>query len=272
MPPATSQRVIRILYLDDDPSDIAIFESILGLLDPLGYIVTSVRSLTQARAAIERENFDILIADYRLDQTDGVASTELILEVLQRSRYLPILLVSAHTSIPIDQQLLPHLNSGRLRFIDKDSLTLENMEQEIRTQVYRRYSVLIVDDDADDRELLADCFTGSTLHKFDLYEAASLEEAEAQRALHPCDIYLIDWHLGPDRGVPLVEEISSNEPNSCVVLVTGRAREEIPAVILRLVGRRRICFASKSDIETRSFENFVMHHLNRLVGTSYTTV
>ncbi len=264
----THSRIIRILHLEDDPDDALIFASILSVLDPVGYVVTSVKSIDQARQAMTRESFDIVIADYKLDQTEASqSSSPLLLEVLEHSSYLPVLLTSGQEHIPFDPELQEYLDGGRIRFVSKDVLSTKRLETEILQQLKNFYAVLVIDDDPDDRTFIADILTSSHQRNFDLRFASTLEEAKASVAARAFDIIICDWHLGAERSAGFIIETADAYPDTCIIFLTGVEIVDLPVDVYRMFGRRRIAFHSKQILRPETFESFLISHMNRLVGT-----
>src|SRR5690606_1585153 len=84
----------RILVVDDDPG----FLRLLTLrLSSEGYTVTPVESAQEALNAMATVNPDLVITDLRMDGMDGV---ELLAELQRRHPGLPVLLLTAHGTIP----------------------------------------------------------------------------------------------------------------------------------------------------------------------------
>ncbi len=87
-------RAARILVVDDDPS----FLRLLTLrLNSEGYDTESVESAAHALKSLPRFNPDLVITDLRMDGMDGIA---LLGELQQRSPGLPVVLLTAHGTIP----------------------------------------------------------------------------------------------------------------------------------------------------------------------------
>jgi two-component system response regulator GlrR len=84
----------RILVVDDD-------EGLLHLLkmrlSAMGFIVTPCTTGQDALTAAKRETFDIAITDLRLRGEDGLEVTE---ELLRTQPGLPVIILTAHGSIP----------------------------------------------------------------------------------------------------------------------------------------------------------------------------
>jgi len=84
----------RILLVDDDPS-------LLRLLDirlqSAGYIVDTAESAQAALVQVEKEPPDVVVTDLKMDGMDGLG---LLNELQQRQPGLPVLLLTAHGTIP----------------------------------------------------------------------------------------------------------------------------------------------------------------------------
>ncbi|MEX0899659.1 MAG: sigma 54-interacting transcriptional regulator [Gammaproteobacteria bacterium] len=84
----------RIVLVDDDPGLL----KLLSLrLESAGYAVEPVASGAAALASIARERPDLLITDLRMEAMDGM---ELLREVSARMPGLPVILLTAHGTIP----------------------------------------------------------------------------------------------------------------------------------------------------------------------------
>jgi len=82
-----------ILVAEDDP---AILESLVEVLGDEGYRITAVPDGTQAIAALDTQEFDLVLSDLRMPGTDGI-------ELLQYSREIApqtlVLLMTAHATV-----------------------------------------------------------------------------------------------------------------------------------------------------------------------------
>jgi len=92
----------RVLIADDDA---AIGTVLCDLLGQAGYVARHVASGDAALAALQREPFDALIADVRMPGMDGLA---LLQRVAARSPELPVLMLTAHGSVPLAVEAMKH--------------------------------------------------------------------------------------------------------------------------------------------------------------------
>jgi DNA-binding NtrC family response regulator len=82
----------RILVVDDDPTSVAVLERALG---SLGYGVEGVFSAEAALGRLERERFDLLIADKNMPAMDGLS---LIRELRGRGNATAVILITGFGS------------------------------------------------------------------------------------------------------------------------------------------------------------------------------
>lgn len=84
----------RLLLVDDDPSLL----KLLGMrLSSEGYLVTTAGSGPEALRLLQKEQIDLVISDLRMDEMDGLA---LFGEIQKRNPSLPVIILTAHGSIP----------------------------------------------------------------------------------------------------------------------------------------------------------------------------
>ena len=84
----------RILVVDDDP---ALLRLLSMRLSAVGYEVAAVESGEKALAQIPTFQPQLVITDLRMDGMDGLALFD---QIHQRSQALPVIILTAHGSIP----------------------------------------------------------------------------------------------------------------------------------------------------------------------------
>ncbi|GED22403.1 two-component system response regulator GlrR [Halomonas halmophila] len=91
---ATLDQAAHILLVDDDVSLL----KLLGMrLESRGYRVTTAESGPSALKQLEAERPDLVLSDMRMDEMDGMA---LFQEIQRRLPGLPVIILTAHGSIP----------------------------------------------------------------------------------------------------------------------------------------------------------------------------
>nr|WP_277977053.1 two-component system response regulator GlrR [Pantoea endophytica] len=90
----TMKQAARLLLVDDDPGLL----KLLGMrLNSEGYQVATAASGPEALRHLQKEKVDLVISDLRMDEMDGLA---LFGEVQKRHAGLPVIILTAHGSIP----------------------------------------------------------------------------------------------------------------------------------------------------------------------------
>jgi CheY-like chemotaxis protein len=85
---------VRILLVEDNAVNQALA---LRLLQKRGYIVAIAGNGRQALAALEKEEFELVLMDVQMPEMDGLAATQAIRqEETQTGRHLPIIAMTSH--------------------------------------------------------------------------------------------------------------------------------------------------------------------------------
>ncbi|WP_312980292.1 two-component system response regulator GlrR [Atlantibacter sp.] len=113
----TQHKPARLLLVDDDPGLL----KLLGLrLTSEGYSVETAESGAEGLKVLAREQIDLVISDLRMDEMDGM---ELFSEIQKVQPGLPVIILTAHGSIP---DAVAATQQGVFSFltkpVDKDAL------------------------------------------------------------------------------------------------------------------------------------------------------
>lgn len=111
------RQAAKLLLVDDDPSLL----KLLGMrLRSEGYQVTTAASGPEALRLLQKEKIELVISDLRMDEMDGLA---LFGEIQKRHTGLPVIILTAHGSIP---DVVSATQQGVFSFltkpVDKDAL------------------------------------------------------------------------------------------------------------------------------------------------------
>mgnify|MGYP000424568811 CR=1 FL=1 len=79
---------VRVLMVDDNADGLVARKAVL---EEIGYEVTSCTTGAMALEELDRVRFDLVIADFRMPDMDGV---ELIRAVRQRQGAVPVIMIS----------------------------------------------------------------------------------------------------------------------------------------------------------------------------------
>lgn len=103
-------RRYRVLLVDDDPG---LLRLLTIRLKSEGYEVAACESATQAQGAIPRFRPDVVVTDLRMAEQDGIS---LLKELQKRHPALPVILMTAHGTIP---DAVEATRSGAFAFLTK---------------------------------------------------------------------------------------------------------------------------------------------------------
>jgi diguanylate cyclase (GGDEF)-like protein len=108
------------------------------------------------------------------------------------------------------------------------------METIVRTDIKHTLNLLIVDDDDVDRERLIRMLSKSDID-INISEASSVEDSMLYLDNNEYDCVIIDYRLGTNSGLTLLNNIRSRMGKLCaVIMITGLGDEEVAAEAMRL--------------------------------------
>jgi signal transduction histidine kinase/FixJ family two-component response regulator len=124
-----SSKVVRVLVLDDNEDDYELVKIMLGKSRLCTYALVWAQNDAAALAAIEREDFDVGLFDYKLGGTTGL---ELLRTLQQQQCELPVILLTGAESPEIDQAAL---DAGAADYLSKSALETTRLERAIRYSI-----------------------------------------------------------------------------------------------------------------------------------------
>ena len=126
-------RPLKVLLVEDSADDAALLEI---ELQRAGYhpICHRVETAEAMRAALERQKWDLVIADYRMPRFDGLAALALVNEFAPD---LPFIIVSGHIT---EETAVAAMKAGAHDYVMKDKLArlAPAVRRELREAVVRR--------------------------------------------------------------------------------------------------------------------------------------
>jgi CheY-like chemotaxis protein len=116
-----------ILAIEDEPRNAALLRAIL---QPAGYTLTTVETLTDARSHLADQPVGLILLDRHLPDGDGLDLASEV-KATERLRDVPILLVSASV-LPVDREAAEA--AGCDGFIDKP-IRVDALLDEVRRRI-----------------------------------------------------------------------------------------------------------------------------------------
>src|ERR1700680_2619345 len=137
-PPSTSQfaqadsKAIRVLVADDDEDDYVLTKDLLLLSRRQRVHLDWAATYREALQAIERNEHDVYLFDYRLGEGDGL---ELLRQALARGCKAPIILLTGDDNWETDVQAM---KAGAADYLVKGRFDAQLLERSIRYAIERK--------------------------------------------------------------------------------------------------------------------------------------
>lgn len=195
----------------DDHVDLA--ENIAEILEGAGHEALTAESAEAALAILAREPVDAVITDFRLP---GMNGAELIAELRRRGIGVPAIVMSAYTD---DDTIDRSQRAGAIDVLGKP-VDLARLSHLIDAVGRDDTTVLVVDDNRAFAENVAEA-----LHDqgYDARVSGSATEALASTGRPRAAI--LDYRLPDATGIELAARLTSRDPRTQVLFVTGYADE-----------------------------------------------
>ena len=211
-------KIKRVLIVDDEP---AVTMTLAASLEKLGdaYEVETAQDGETALEKVRAKPYALLITDYKMP---GMSGLDLAQTVHQISPTTQIVLMTAYGSSQLQQTMV---DLGLNGYLDKP-FTVDEMRSLVESAVGKTADVrqiLILEDDDHLRRIFSRALRKGD---YDVYTAATLEEANELLEATRFDIFLCDVHIGEGRGTDLLREKSSSlqEQGTQTVMISADAR------------------------------------------------
>lgn len=208
----------RVLIVDDEP---AVTMTLAAGLEKLGaaYEIETAQNGKEALEKVRAKPYALIITDYKMP---GMSGLDLAQTVHQISPTTQIVLMTAYGSSELQAELE---NLGLNGYLDKP-FTVDQMRSLVESAVGKNADVrqiLILEDDDHLRRIFSRALRKGD---YDVYTAATLEEAKQLLEATRFDVFLCDVHIGQGRGTDLLREQSATlqEKGTQTVMISADAR------------------------------------------------
>jgi PAS domain S-box-containing protein len=221
-----------VVIIEGNAEDRRLFESMLTGVADAAYSVTTASTGDEGLAAIENTRPSCVLLDYSLPGQGSAASWNRI-----RARYpnLPVVIL---TGEDVDFEVLESMRTEGQEYLRKSAASPDTLHQAISSAILAAmsgeqgthaptvYNVLIIDDNADDREAFI-----RALKKIDeRYTCTEAGEGLAGVAvmekMHP-DCVLLDYSLPALNGLEILKRIHAVDAFLPVIMLTGLGNETV---------------------------------------------
>ncbi len=238
----------RVLLLDDDPDFHLLVGEMLNEEEEGAFVLDFALNIPKAMELVGTTTYDYHIVDYCLSEPGGETGLEFVKQLLTIREDAPIGLCTGHESLVLGSDCVELVANGTLRFLRKKDLTGPILRHAILSACNRRIRVLVVDDDPDDLELVAEMLERSPIYYFDVDTARTLAEARELVLRENYDVFVFDYRLGVETSTELVTHLYTTAINRPVILLTQFSPVHLDEELVRLIGSGELIFVSKEHL------------------------
>lgn len=256
--------MLKVLCVEDDDDDFVVMKSMLvsrAVKSEEMFFVERADSAEMAENLAAIEHYDLFLVDYYLAEGpsgDTRTGLEFVRTLMNDPEPKPAILVSGYDEIQLNPEEMSWLAEGRVTFLQKQDMDERTLLDAMHRVMRLKLRVLLVDDDEDDFELARSYLSFSSLYRFEIDWAESLEHAYDLLERNPYDVFVVDYHLGEHTGIELAKELSRRGIEKPVLLVSGESDVNMDEEAVRLIGRRQLGFLTKAQISTESLLHAVL--------------
>jgi DNA-binding NtrC family response regulator len=248
----TTPDSLRILVVDDEP---LMLQTVQDIFRVKGYQSEVAPGGAEAMRKISQTRFDFVLCDIKMPDLNGV---ELYRAIKAIQPNLPVVLMTAFANDALVQE---GLAEGVISVLNKP-LDM-NLLFKFLSYLSRQRSILIVDDDPDFCQSLADI-----LRLQGFLVTVTTKPHEVVPKLAEGQIVLLDMKLKDGNGLDVLREIKKQNSKLPVILVTGYREEVASTVNTALEINAYTCFYKPLPIERLLQTLNQIHHqlLGQILG------
>lgn len=250
--------LIHILVIEDDEEEFLLLQELFRTQNHYArdnFHIEFANSIPIAMEKLADAQWDLFIVDYHLGRSNGI---EFILEVASAGVRVPALLVTGQKDleIPVEAQAL--MSEGRMRFLHKGDLNWKTLEEGMRVLVSRTLTLLMVDDDAEDFEILRDALRDTALVHFEVKHAESVAAARNLLRERNFDVIVLDHQLAGEVGSELMPDIEGLVPRPYTVICSSSDAAPKDPRFSRAMAAGHAGVFNKSGVGSRYFANYLL--------------
>ena len=216
----SAETVFSALLIEDSPADAALIQHRIGFPAQPAFKVRHESTLREGIAALQHLDFDIVILDLSLPDSDGIETFRKIAEVASRT---PIVVL---TGITDEWLALEAVRKGAQDFVSKGDIIAESLGRSLQFSI-ERYQRELADQESEPNGRKSDWLVPDDLPLIEQLDVAGRCDCAASRG---CDF--IDYFLADDQHViVLIGCASGNEMASAIVTAQTRAAIRVSAAM-----------------------------------------
>lgn len=256
--------MIRILYLEDDADDFAYLRTLAGQFEGEPCVVDHAEAIDIARRNLEFEDYDLLIVDAMLrGEGREESGIEFVRDLIGDNFRTPVVILTGQTDMSLDFELVEWISQGRLGLLAKPHLTVQALVEVIRRALSTRVTLLLLDDNEDDYEIICSMLERSEVMRYRIDWADSVEKGLDLAGRKSYDAFLADYSLGMATSADFIEAILDQYPERPLIVITDFEPLKLDERVRAHVDDGRLNFLPKCDLSTQRLGETILHQLNQ---------
>lgn len=119
------KKKVRVLYVDDDPDDFLLVQSMLKQYQPIQFQLTNAKNYKEALLMLD-QSFDVFLVDYKLGKETGIDVLE---AVKKKIKHAPVIILTGMESGDVDNEAMEF---GASDYLVKGGFNSQMLERTIR--------------------------------------------------------------------------------------------------------------------------------------------
>lgn len=265
-------KVIDVLIIDDNIDDAELCHRALkkyGSENSCEFKLRHAMTGTAGIEAIRNDNPDCVLLDYSLPGIDG---SRVLNAIKKENPSTPIIILTGQGNEKLAVELL---KSGAEDYIVKSDISAVDPKSSLAISILsllkaakaneskrndQEITILVVDDNIDDRELISRTLKKISSNTYRVLEASSGSQAMELLENEPPDCVLLDYSLPGKTGLDILEEMLSIQPLLSIILFSGQGNEMIATQAIK---RGAFHYLVKSDINPDVLESTIHQAVER---------
>ncbi len=254
---------LNILLFEDNSDDLESCLRALKKAPEHEYKVNHVTSGQAGLAELKTQLPDCILLDYSLPGNDGLSILKSIKNIHPS---MPVIILTGQGNDSLAAQFIKH---GAFDYVLKSKITPDSLEDVIKEaisfekakrqqnsgQVESEASILIVDDNQDDRERCIRALKKVNHVKYTYYEATGADSLLGTlKSGKKIDCVLLDYSLPGKNGLALLRELRLSHPLLPIIMMTGQGNERIAVESIK---EGAFDYVVKSDISSGVLEHTI---------------
>lgn len=238
---------MKILLIDDDPDYHHYVETVLtGLGEPARCLDHSHHPEEAGKRIGSGESWDLYLVDWHFADRQ-ITGSQLISAIFAQNPGAHVALCTRFEPLRMEPDLIERISNGRVTLLQKMGPEKQFLQRMLEPGALSVRSILILEDNADDAQLVADTLQKCTYAKFSTVVASNIREAKKYLESTWFDGFVLDYRLEGEMGtgIDFYKSLDAPQRAQPSILFTESAALDLDQESVQLIARGHLRFMSK---------------------------